>query len=295
MKISFITATYNGVEFTMEMIKSFEATLPLAVEDFEFIIVDNNSTDGTREFLETLKTPPYLIIHNSENLGFAKANNQAARLASGELLVFLNNDLILTADWFEPMLAAFDAWDDVGAVGNIQLNAKTGLIDHAGVFFQLDGQPGHSRKGKKRIPKKQFLEWNAVTAACLLVRSALFEQVGGFDEAFINGSEDIDLCLKLRAKGFRNLVSTKSVIYHHVSASSGRYKYKVENAELFLQKWRACTERWGRVEWPPEYLARYADRFWRFNIQKLVKAVFLLFFHKIYRSESNFKIRSNCI
>lgn len=295
MKFSFITATYNGVEYTMEMLKSFEATRSPVMADFEFIIVDNNSTDGTRQFLETLKTPPYVIIHNSENLGFAKANNQAARVASGEFLIFLNNDTILTPNWFEPMLAAFDARDDVGAVGNIQLNAKTGLIDHAGVFFQLDGQPGHSRKGTKRIPQKHFLEWNAVTAACLLVPRKLFEQVGGFDEAFINGAEDIDLCLKLRAKGFRNLVSTRSVIYHHVSSSIGRYKYKDQNAKIFLKKWQTCTERWGRVDWPPEYLARYASRFWKFNFKKLIKAVFLLCFRKVNCSRANLKIQPNSI
>lgn len=295
MKISFITATYNGVEFTMEMIESFKASLPSTIVDFEFILVDNNSTDGTRDFLETLASPPHVIIHNSENLGFAKANNEAARLATGEFLVFLNNDIILTHNWIEPMLAAYDAWEDVGAVGNIQLNAKTGLIDHAGVFFEPNGRPGHSRKGRRRIPRKNYLEWNAVTAACMLVSKHAFDQVGGFDEAYINGGEDVDFCLKLRAKGFRNIVSTQSVIHHHVSSSAGRFNYNDHNIRIFLQRWQGCTQRWGRLEWPTEYLARYASRFWEFNLHKLSKAVLLLIVRRLNRSQSNFKIQPNSI
>src|SRR5206468_659098 len=114
------------------MLASLQATLPANLTH-EIIFVDDGSTDGTREWLATLREPIRVVL-NERNLGYAMANNHAAATARGELLVLLNNDLVLQPHWLEPMLATHAALDErAGIVGNLQLNARTRELDHAGI------------------------------------------------------------------------------------------------------------------------------------------------------------------
>jgi GT2 family glycosyltransferase len=272
-RLSFISATYNCLNFTKEFIKSLSATVCL--DDHELIIVDDGSTDGTRDYLRALKLSNLTLILNDENQGFARNNNLGAERANHEILCFLNNDLELTPGWLDPMLDGLRKLPSVGAIGNIQLNPRTSLIDHAGIFFDLAGRPAHARKNRKKIPPKEYSEWNAVTAACMLIYKSQFDNLNGFDESYRNGSEDVDLCVRLRQLRLRNWVANRSIIRHHISASPGRHKYNDRNSQLFIRKWSGVTSQWGHDEWPSEYLARYARRWWRFNGTKLLLALFL--------------------
>ncbi len=278
MRFSFITATYNGLEYTKAFIESFYKTLPsyLTHADYEYFIVDDASTDGTRDFLHSLPTPPFRILLNEKNSGFAFSNNRAAQLASGEFLVFLNNDLILTHNWLEPMHLAFEKFPDLGCVGNIQIGTRTQLIDHAGIFFELNGCSLHARKNRKSIPKGDYRFWNAVTAACMIVQRDLFLDLNGFDTAYRNGCEDVDICIRIRNNDKRIAVANRSCIFHHVSVSPGRHNFNDANLKLFLSRWHKQTSVWGQSEWPAEYLQRYARKFWRLNFTKFCKAIWLL-------------------
>ncbi len=273
--LSFITATYNGLEYTKDLLESFRQHT--SHTDYEYIIIDDGSTDGTPEFLSSLNDKEHFrTITNSGNCGFAHANNRAARAASGDYLVFLNNDLILTPNWLEPMLLAFEQFPDIGCVGNIQFNVRSGLIDHAGVFFDLLGRPQHARKHRRMIPPEPYRFWNAVTAACMIVPKDLFLTLGGFDERYRNGTEDIDLCVRIRQRSKQIVVANRSRIYHHVSSSDGRRNHDAVNSALFLELWRPITAEWGRREWAHEYIQRNLRQFWRFNFTKLCRALWLM-------------------
>ncbi len=272
--VSFITPLYNCLAYTKEYLDSLARTVPDL--SHEVILIDDFSTDGTRDFLKSLVHSRYRVILNESNFGFAKSSNIGASHASGKYLCFLNNDLVLSPGWFEPMFELITSQVDIGAVGNIQVEPETGLIHHAGVFFDWNGSPLHAWRYRKRRPKGEFGEWNAVTAACLLIKADVFRKVGGFDEEYKNGFEDIDLCVRLRAKGYRLLVSNRSVIEHHGSVAPGRKKYDEANRERFLKRWRAVTMVWGSEEWPAHYFHRYARAWWKMTPWRAAQGLYLL-------------------
>ena len=274
MKLSIIVSTLNCLSLTRRFLSSLEATIPSL--SYEVIIIDNTSDDGTKEFLSTLKEP-YRVSLLNERRSYAVNNNCGARMARGEILGLLNNDLILAAGWLPPMLELIQNIKRVGAVGNIQLHPKTDLIDHAGVTFDLHGVPFHIRKNRKKLPPGAYRECNAITGACMLIKRNIFMEVNGFNESYRNGSEDLDLCVRLRLAGYRILVSHLSQVYHHVSSSPGRLDNVEANTDLFLTKWQNQTSSWGKSEWAAEYFHRYARHFWKMTPGRVAKALYFLY------------------
>ncbi len=149
LDVSFIVPLYNCLELTRACLASLEETVRGVT--YEILIVDDGSTDGTREFLSALG-PPYRILLNEANLGYAASNNRAARCARAPILCLLNNDTVVTPNWLEPMMTLLQASEDVALVGNIHVSHRLGLVDHAGVFFDLDGHPENVYRGRKRPP-----------------------------------------------------------------------------------------------------------------------------------------------
>jgi GT2 family glycosyltransferase/tetratricopeptide (TPR) repeat protein len=210
---------------------------------FEVVVVDNGSTDGVQDFLRTLGGDVQ-VIRNQDNLGFAKACNQGARAARGEYLVFLNNDTIPLQGWLAPLIDEVRTHSDVAVVGS-KLLYEDGTIQHAGVAFSRDWfLPYHIYRGADAhaacVSRRRELE--CVTAACMLVRRDLFEQVGGFDEGFRNGFEDVDLCLKIREQKWKVVYQPQSVLYHLESRTPGRKAHDSDNS-------RRLQERWGNSWW----------------------------------------------
>lgn len=249
MRVSFIIPLYNCLPLTQAMLASLQATLPDGL-DHELIFVDDGSTDGTRDWLRTLApagtgrtgASPVRVVLNERNLGFAGANNRGIAIARGEFLALLNNDLVLSPRWLEPMLAAHaHLGRQAGLVGNVQLDARTGAIDHAGIVINEQGKPVHLRALPPLAWRRTRELWTppALTGACLLIEHALWRQLGGFDAAFQNGGEDIDLCFRARTAGRVNAVALDSVIRHHVSSSPGRKLRDEENSYRLARKWRS--------------------------------------------------------
>ena len=247
-RVSVVVPLYNGLPLTQAMVASLQATLPAGL-GHEIILVDDGSTDGTREWLATLRDPPFRVVLNERNLGFAVANNRGAAVARGKLLALLNNDLILTPGWLEPMLAAHARLGRrAGVVGNVQYRADDGTLDHAGIGVTAQGKIEHLRA--LPAPAAGLREVFAVTAACCLVRRTDFLTVGGFDEGFVNGGEDVDLVLKLRARGKRTVVALESSVRHHVSAARGPTALRDEqNSRRLFQRWPAELERAIAAAW----------------------------------------------
>jgi len=233
---SIIIPTWNKVELTMQCLTALASNTGNA--SFEVIIVDNGSTDGTQEFLSTLGGDVQLIL-NKENLGFAKACNQGARVARGKYLVFLNNDTIPQPGWLSSLVSEVDAHPEVGVVGS-KLLYPDGTVQHAGVVRDCQHLfPYHIYKsfdGSHPVVNRRR-EFQIVTAACLLIRRSLYEDVGGFDEKYVNGFEDVDLCLKVRERGHVVVYQPRSVVVHLEGQTPGRKQNEDANAARFLDRW----------------------------------------------------------
>ncbi|MFW5883828.1 MAG: glycosyltransferase family 2 protein [Verrucomicrobiota bacterium] len=270
--VSFLIPVHNCVELTRRCLASLEASLQSGLR-YEIIVVDDCSTDGTREYLESLDHGRYKVLYNKRKGNYAANNNRAAAVAKGEVLVLLNNDIYFRPGWLEPMLELLKAHPDVGGVGNIHIHPEDGLLDHAGVAFDLSGKPFQARKGRKTAPPFLFTERSAASTACFAITRRRFLGVGGFDEGYINGSEDIDLCIRLRLNGYRILIANLSQIYHLISSTEGRFDHEEANQLRLLRKWQHTTEGWGRDEWAHAYLQRYGNQPWRMRPLLAARAV----------------------
>ncbi|WP_175414861.1 glycosyltransferase family 2 protein [Nibricoccus aquaticus] len=258
MRVSFLIPLYNCLPLTQAMLDSLQATLPVGL-DHEIILIDDGSADGTRDWLRTLSSdatlPNLRVLINDRNLGYAATNNRAASIATGDLLVLLNNDLVLTSRWLEPMLAAHAALGPrAGIVGNVQLSIRTGEIDHTGIVINAKAKPVHDRELPPFAPALKPVP--AVTGACLLIARELWLRLGGFDTAFINGGEDVDLCLRAARLGLTTAVAQRSIIHHHVSSSPGRKLRDEQNSHLLASRWRPEFARLSHRAVCRDYLAR---------------------------------------
>lgn len=273
-RLSFIIPVYNGLSFTKACLDSLRQTVDLA--SCEVIIVDDQSTDSTREYLDGLPSPPFRILRNDRRRNYAANNNAAAAVARSELLCLLNNDTVLSPGWLEPMLHAFERFPEAGIIGNVQRNPRTGRYDHMGVVFSDNGVPWHFGKHFFFRPYRGYTEWRAVTAACCLIKKSLFLEAGGFDEQYCNGSEDVDLCLRIGRTGRRHYVANDSVVSHYVSSSEDRHAFDAGNEQRLLARWRteiqqSLTPRERRL-YAVSYLLRFVTRPWRYNGRRFWRA-----------------------
>jgi GT2 family glycosyltransferase len=264
MVVSFVIPLYNCLPLTQAMLASLRTSLPAGLEH-EIIFVDDGSTDGTRDWLQSLRRSNSLgssvhVVLNERNLGYAGANNRGGAVARGEFLGLLNNDLILAPGWLEPMLALQQRLGlRAGLVGNVQRNARTGAIDHAGIFINHRGKPEHNPALPLGLRFRSGHTWRrvaAVTGACALVRRELFTRLGGFDEGFANGGEDVDFCLRSHAAGCLSAVALRSVVRHHISASPGRKLRDEQNSRRLTLRWRDELVRLAAADsfWSQRYL-----------------------------------------
>ena len=258
--VSFVIPLFNCLALTRACVESLRATLPPGLPH-EIILVDDGSTDGTREWLASLRAP-FQVVLNERNLGYATANNRGVAIATGEYLALLNNDLVLLPRWLEPMLRARRSLGRrAGLIGNVQVDATTGVIDHAGIIINRNGKPEHDRRPPSLLSRllTPVRTVPAVTGACLLLERSLWHQLGGFDDAYLNGGEDLELCFRARAAGRLNAVALRSVVRHHVSSSPGRKRRDEENSCRLARRWRrefvaAASE--ATRDWCREYLGR---------------------------------------
>lgn len=252
--LSFIVPLFNHLAASQVMLCSLLESLPTGLV-YEVILVDDASADGTRDWLADLTLPNVRVVFNDQNQGYARTNNRGVAAARGELLCLLNNDLEFCPGWLEPMLALIESEPlRAGVVGNVQHRMADGQLDHAGVYLSQGGAFLHRQT--EPLPDHAFDKVTAATGACLLLYREHFKQVGGLDERFINGCEDIDLCYKLRARGLNVLVSYESQIKHHVSLSRGTVtKQNERNSQILFAKWRKEIKQDLAAIWFPKLQA----------------------------------------
>jgi O-antigen biosynthesis protein len=216
--VSIIIATRDRVSLLDQCIRSIETGTNY--RHYEIIIVDNDSAEPeSRHYFEQTS---HRVVPAPGPFNFSAVNNAGARAARGEYLLFLNNDTeVLTPDWLTAMLE----WAQQPAIGCVgaKLMFPDGRIQHAGVTLH-DGSAFHVGYGQ-RTDDRNWVEsglvrnFSAVTAACLMIRRRVFEDLGGFDETFPVAYNDVDLCVRLMRAGYRNLYTPFAVLNHHESAS----------------------------------------------------------------------------
>ncbi len=218
---------------------------------FDIMIVDNGSAEpASHSYFEQVQSDSCVsVLRLDEPFNFSRINNAAAARARGPLLCFLNNDTeVISADWLEEMVS-LAVREGVGAVGAM-LYYPNDTMQHAGVVLGLGGIASHPHRGERRGAPGNYgraaltQTMSAVTAACMLLRKSAFDAVGGFDESLAVAYNDVDFCLRLQARGFRNVWTPFAELYHYESVSRGD-DLNDDNRERFLAESRAMSDRWG--------------------------------------------------
>ncbi len=214
--------------------------------DMEILIIDNDSAapDALRLLERLRQTPGVRVLPAPGVFNYAAMNNQAAAEARGEVLALLNNDIAVRAPGWLREMVAHAIRPDIGAVG-AKLLYPNGTLQHAGVVTGIGDVAGHIHRGAPDTEQLRVRSVAAVTAACVVLKRELFLSVGGFDEAALPVSyNDVDLCLRLRARGLRIVFTPDAALDHYESLSRGDDK-SPEHAARARREVAVMRQRWG--------------------------------------------------
>ena len=248
--VSLIIPTRNGLSLIQRCIESIleKTTYP----EFEVIVVDNGSDDGaTLAYFAELETESRIRVLRDEGpFNYSALNNAAVKLARGEVIGLLNNDLeVISPEWLSEMVS-LAVQPGIGAVG-ASLWYPNDTLQHGGVILGIGGWAGHAHRGFAKGCHGYFgrmslvSEFSAVTGACLVVRKQLYEQVGGLNESDLPiACNDVDFCLRLREQGFRNVWTPYAELYHYESATRG-YEDTPERRTRFAKEVDYMRRHWG--------------------------------------------------
>lgn len=260
--VSIIIVNHNGEKHLLKLLKSLAERE--FYDNFEIIIVDNASEDASLELVQKYTgVLPVRVIQNTENLSFSAANNIGARDASGEYLLFLNNDTEVTDGWLDELLISALTGEAVGAIGatliypeipNDSYNkGKSYMIQHEGIAFREGTreninywQPYNVNNGERlsACMDRTDQEWLGVTAAVLLVKTSDFWLCEGFDEQYLYGYEDVDFCLKLQKRGLHNYCCGNCLVFHYEFGTQSEdepaeiRERRMNNTRIFREKWQ---------------------------------------------------------
>uniref|UniRef100_E1TAA7 Glycosyl transferase family 2 n=1 Tax=Burkholderia sp. (strain CCGE1003) TaxID=640512 RepID=E1TAA7_BURSG len=257
--VSLIIPTRNGVGLLKQCIESIQKKT--SYSPYEIIVIDNGSDEqATLDYLDTLKSAANIrVIRDDRPFNYSALNNMAIASANGELIGLINNDIeVITDTWLEEMVS-IAIQPGVGAVG-AKLLYPDGTVQHAGVVTGLGGVAGHAHR---LFPRESFgyfarnalvSSFSAVTAACLIVRKSIYEQVGGLNEADLAVAfNDVDFCLRVRDAGYRNVWTPFAELYHHESATRGT-EDSPEKVARFGREVDYMQSRWGHtLNFDPAY------------------------------------------
>jgi GT2 family glycosyltransferase len=253
-KASIIILTYNNLDYTRQCLDSIYAKTN--TPDFEVIIVDNASQDGTPHYLQEFagSHAGVRLLLNPKNEGFARGNNQGAELASGDILVFLNNDTVVVQGWLSGLVCHLQdpSIGMVGPVTNASGNETNIRVDYQDlkdmeVFAQTYTRP---RQG-------QAFEIRMLPFQCIAMRSSVFKEIGPLDERFGLGMfEDDDYALRVKQQGYR-IICAEDVFIHHWGSASFSQLDRLEFNRIFSENWKKFEDKWGIRWYPPQYRPEY--------------------------------------
>ena len=250
--VTIIIPTRDRIDVLSRCVRSI--TSRSTYGSYDVLIIDNGSTgEDTRAYFDELRRDSrFSILRVDEPFNFSRINNLAAAHARGSVLCFLNNDTeVISPDWLDEMVG-LAIQPGVGAVGAMLYYPKN-IVQHAGVIVGLGGVAGHAHLGLPKGAPGYYgravlaQAMSAVTAACLVVRKSVFDDAGGFDEALAIAYNDVDFCLRLRARGLRNVWTPFAELYHFEGASRGRDDMEGQVRPGFLVESQIMKDRWGDV------------------------------------------------
>ena len=218
-KVSIIIPHWNGIEILSDCLESLAQT---EYTNLEIIVVDNASTDGSQDWVN-INYPSVKLVENDQNYGYAGGCNRGASVATGDYLVFLNNDTIQDSKWIDPLVDFLNLNSNVAAVQPKILNffdqSKFDYAGGAGGWLDILGYPFargrvflEQEKDAGQYDKIRPIFWASGTA--LMVRKTDFESANGFDETFFAHQEEIDLCWKFRLMGKETWAVPSGIVYH---------------------------------------------------------------------------------
>jgi GT2 family glycosyltransferase len=249
--ILIVIPTRNKVDLLRTAIDSIEHTS--AGTRYRIVVIDHESDDpATCAYLERIARRHVVMAYDGA-FNFSRMNNMAVRRhgADAEFILFLNNDIEAIQDGWLDRLRALANRADVGAVGPLLMYVDK-RVQHAGVVLGFNDSADHALKfqsvylddrGRRNLGYNCALssvrDYSAVTAACLMLRRSVFDQVGGFDEEFGIGFNDTDLCLRILAAGYRNLYDGATILYHYESATRSQTKqvFHPEDTRRMIGRW----------------------------------------------------------
>ena len=267
MKLSVITLTLNKLEYT----KNFIESLKKYTKDFELIIVDNGSTDGTVEYIKSM--PDIKLIQNAENNGFSKGNNQGIEIAAGEYIGFLNNDILLYPNWFEACKRVFE-------------NEKAGFVSPRHINPHYD-----NTNPKKYIKYFQGFHYDKpyeksfdeCVFSCVITNREVLNKIGVFDENFFPAFfEDNDLKYRAIEAGYGIYVTNEAGFFHFGSVTSVKHSANMEKNRAYYYSKHPLAEYLSISGAEKFQLQRMAKQFKVFPLNKIY-AVHLLFIKLINR------------
>ena len=254
--VSIIILNRNGLGHLQRLFADFDKKTNYS--NYEVIVVDNASCDKSVEYLHSLNLP-IRVIENSENVSFSKGNNDAAKIANGEYLILLNNDIEPTYGWLNEMVGTILNNENVGSVGaklifpyyeDMESQGKSFSIQHAGVKFREERTPYiygpyHEHMYSTMLFSDELNHQKEVisnTAACLLVPKEVYFELDGLDEQYIYGYEDIDFAFKLYKAGYKTIYNPAVLLFHHESATrheddDRKNQLNYHNIMHFADKW----------------------------------------------------------
>lgn len=238
--VTVIVLTWNGVEVTKDCLRTLleNTTHP----DFEVLVVDNGSTDGTLEYLRNLEG--IRVIENAENMGFVRGNNAGIEATATDVVLLNNDTEMIQPDWLEKMQELALSSEDIGLVGCRLINSEGHLV-HAGTYMPVQSFWGQEYPGDERDigQYSRNREVEGVIAACVYIKRELIDEIGGLDTDFFSYFEDTDYCMKAERAGYRTFCCGEACVKHLENAStnvnrmdfSGTFKH---SREVFLSKWK---------------------------------------------------------
>lgn len=250
-KVSVIIPTRNKADVLETCLKTlFEKTL---YPNFEVVLLDNRSDDPALfhlvKFFESTEPERFRCIHMDMEFNFSKLMNEAVKQTDGDYLLLLNNDMeILTADWMNALVEQVQR-KSTGAAG-ARLLYHNDTIQHAGVIIGIGGVADHAFVGVHKDGPSYMNyvnlvnNYSAVTAACLMVRREVYNEVGGFDEGFAVEFNDVDFCLKLITAGYYNIYLPHVFLYHYESLTRGHPKSSKESFKRHLIEVKRFQDKW---------------------------------------------------
>ncbi|WP_456384921.1 glycosyltransferase [Desulfolithobacter sp.] len=246
-RVSVVVLTYNNLDYTRACLLSLEKQT--RYPDWELIIVDNASSDGTPEFLADYaeKNLHVHLILNKENLGFAAGNNVGMRQATGEYIIVLNNDTYVTKGWMRDLVRHFQQDLSLGLVGPVTNN----IGNEARIDIQYADMEEMARAAREytRSHARRRLYVDTVAFFCAAIRRDVIDTIGYLDEDFGRGFfEDDDYCIRARKAGFKVAIADDVFVHHHLSASFNKLKEQ-ERKQLFEKNRAVFEKKWGK--WKP--------------------------------------------